>query len=50
VPGEFLKVGDWTKKRKTVMLLSNGKRIIIKLKADKVSNKRKKTDPLSRQG
>jgi hypothetical protein len=35
------------------MLLSNGKRIIIKVKANKVSKKkkdRKKTDPLSRQG
>jgi hypothetical protein len=37
-------VGDWTEKRKTVMLLSNGKRIIIiKVKTDKVSKNKKKT-------
>jgi hypothetical protein len=54
-PGEFLKVGDWTEKRETVMFLRNGKIIIIiiiiiiitttttttttKVKADKVSKK-----------
>jgi len=39
-PGEFLKMGDWMEKRKTVMLLGNGKRIIIKVKADKGSKKK----------
>jgi hypothetical protein len=34
-------VGNWTEKRKTVILLSNGKRTIIKVKADKASKKKK---------
>jgi hypothetical protein len=40
VPGEFLKVGNWLKKRKTVILLCNSKRI-IKVTSDKVSKKKK---------
>jgi hypothetical protein len=45
-------VGDWTEKRKTVMLLSKGKRIIRREKAvsKKKKKDRKRTDPLSRQG
>jgi hypothetical protein len=34
---------DWTEKRKMVMLLSKGKRLIIKLNANKVSKKRRQT-------
>jgi hypothetical protein len=32
------------------MLLSNGKRILTKVKADEVSKNKKETDPSSRQG
>jgi len=37
-------------KRKTVMLLGNGKRIIIKVKADKVSKKKKGRKQTRRPG
>jgi hypothetical protein len=49
-PGEFLKMGDWMEKRKTVMLLGNGKRIIIKVKADKGSKKKKGRNQTRRPG
>jgi hypothetical protein len=45
-------VGDWTEKRKTVMLLSNGKRIIIiiiiiiKVKVDVSKKKKEKGRPV----
>jgi hypothetical protein len=39
-----VKVEDRTEKRKTFMLLSNGKRILTKVKADKVSENKKNRD------
>jgi hypothetical protein len=39
-PGEFLKSGGLDGEKKDVMLLRNGKRIIVKVKAGKVSKKK----------